>query len=227
MGGRSSPPDVPGGLTANVLALSHGRRRRARPQYLVRSARSWTRSSAPMIWRRASSATPPPRSTAASSPNTVMIRTAAASASGGPTAGRRSSLWTIAPASAPRPTSVTSTSIPRRPASRACPARHLELLERAVRHVLPSERTEAILHGLVEAFAFFGCAPQAPNPLGFESPLSLSRFLAFKAILLLGLILPTELDELLLHICFQDVKLAVVLSVRSPHAVRVSDHELF
>jgi transposase len=24
---------------------------------------------------------------------------------------------------------------------------------------LPTERTEAILHGLVEAFAFFGCVP--------------------------------------------------------------------
>ena len=33
---------------------------------------------------------------------------------------------------------------------------------------LPSERTEAILHGLVEAFSFFGCVPQE---LWWDNPL--------------------------------------------------------
>lgn len=39
---------------------------------------------------------------------------------------------------------------------------------------LPTERTEAILHGLVEAFAFFGCVPREP---WWDNPRTVARLL--------------------------------------------------
>ena len=119
----------------------------------------------PMRTRRASSGTPPPRSSAASATSTATPAVTNASAS------------TSAPA--PRPARDLH---PARPRSRPTPRSRLRTHPCAISPkaaawcrcwwrpgaysncpfalALPTERTEAILHGLVEAFAFFGCVPR-------------------------------------------------------------------
>ena len=87
------------------------------------------------------------------------IRSAATSDSDDSTAARPSSLWSIGRASCRGRLRPHPRRLPRGPAAGSGPDRHLELLERPFALALPTERTEAILHGLVEAFAFFECVP--------------------------------------------------------------------
>ena len=105
------------------------------------------------------------RSSAGCAPSTATpaatTRSAATSAASAATAARRSSRWTTTPASALEadfghihvdfpdgrrlvPVLLVTWSYSNCPFALA----------------LPTERTEAILHGLVEAFAFFGCVPR-------------------------------------------------------------------
>jgi hypothetical protein len=139
------------------------RPRPARPPS-ARSARSPMPSSTPTRPPRASSDTPPPRSSAGCAPSTAtpaaMTRSVATSRRAAGTAARPSSRWTTRLATAPRPTSATST--PTSPTDAAQVP--VLLVTRSYSNcpfaiALPTERTEAVLHGLAEAFAFFGCVP--------------------------------------------------------------------
>ena len=68
-----------------------------------------------------------------------------------------SSLWGISPANGSKPISVTSMSTSPRAEPGSLPGHHLGLLQCPLRPVLPFDRTEAILAGMVAAFEFFGC----------------------------------------------------------------------